>query len=245
MRHALPLSLLAVLLAGCASEPKTADLNGIWINQAAIDAAVKGDNLRQALLANGPALEWDFDTRNGQAKFSNGFELAEGKLLNEEGGWKVDFYGDYEENLSLKGNELRQAASESGPEQRFARPKENVPTDAPPGTSFEEALYGAYMGGKWRITSGDGQGGEVIFHPDGKVEGLPNLDRYALCLAGDCASMSGEFDSLWLQNGQQGGAWIFSRHAGQLTISEAVNQAQADEMPDLHPGKQRWVLEQE
>lgn len=124
-------------------------------------------------------------------------------------------------------------------------PSPSVQTDAPPGTSFEEALYGAYMGGKWRITSGDGQGSEVIFHPDGNVEGLPNLDRYALCLAGDCASMSGEFDSLWLQNGQQGSAWIFSRHAGQLVISEAVNHAQADEMPDLHPGKQRWVLQQE
>ena len=45
MRKALALSLLAVLLGGCASDPADRDISGTWINQAAIDAAAKGGYL--------------------------------------------------------------------------------------------------------------------------------------------------------------------------------------------------------
>ena len=41
MRKALALSLLAVLLGGCASDPADRDISGTWINQAAIDAEVR------------------------------------------------------------------------------------------------------------------------------------------------------------------------------------------------------------
>lgn len=42
MRKALALSLLAMFLGGCASDPADRDISGIWINQVAIDAAAKG-----------------------------------------------------------------------------------------------------------------------------------------------------------------------------------------------------------
>jgi hypothetical protein len=82
----------------------------------------------------------------------------------------------------------------------------------------------------------------VLFNTDGSVQGLPGAERYALCLAGDCAAMSGEFDSLWLQLGEQGQSWIFERDGNQLRVFEALNRAQIDEMPDFYKGQQRWLL---
>ena len=41
MRKALVLSLLAIVLGGCASEPARRDISGVWINQAAIDAILR------------------------------------------------------------------------------------------------------------------------------------------------------------------------------------------------------------
>ena len=76
-------------------------------------------------------------------------------------------------------------------------------------------------------------------------DGLPGAERFALCLAGDCAAMSGEYDSLWLQLGQEGNEWIFVRDGDQLQIFEALNRAQPDEMPDLYPGPERWLLERD
>ncbi|WP_397450617.1 hypothetical protein [Pseudomonas sp. NA-150] len=244
MRVALALSLLAALLSGCASHPR--DPDGVWINQAAIDAAVKGGNLRQALLANGPNLEWQINTKAGQASFSNGFELGEGKITSAaDGKYHIEFYGHSFEELKIKGDDLTQAASDSGPEQHFVQPKEPSPAGAPPGSSFEKALYTAYMGGKWKITDGEGAGSTVQFHPDGSVDGLPGNDRYALCLAGDCAAMSSENDSLWLEKNKHGNAWIFMRKGDKLEILQAMNQAGADDMPDLHPGPRKWLLERD
>ncbi|KPW91784.1 MULTISPECIES: hypothetical protein [Pseudomonas syringae group] len=245
MRSALAISLLAVILGGCASH---ADRNpdGTWINQTAIDAAVKQGNLRQALLANGPNLEWKINSKANQAIYSNGFELGEGKIVSAaEGKLHIDFYGNFFEDLSVKGDELVQAASESGPEQHFQKPENSAPEGAQPGTSFEKALYGAYMGGKWTIVEGDGQGSTVQFMPDGSVQGLPENDRYALCLAGDCAAMSGEYDSMWLEKAEKGNPWIFARKGKQLEIFQAMNNAGADQMPELRPGPRRWLLEQQ
>ncbi|WP_213878168.1 hypothetical protein [Pseudomonas sp. dw_358] len=242
MRHALAFTLVAALLGGCASHDNV-DPSGIWINQNAIDAAAKGGSLRQALLANGPNLEWHLDTKTGQASYSNGFEQGEGKLIaSKPGFWTVDFYGSHSEALETKGGQLLQSPSDSTPQQSFVKPKKAVPADAPPGTSFEEALYGAYLAGNWKIVEGPGQGGVVHFTPDGRLEGIDGLDRYALCLAGDCAAMSGEFDSMWMEKDQQGNAYIFRRDGDSLDILEAVNQAKPDEMPDLHPGARRWLL---
>lgn len=221
MRKALVMSLLTLVLGGCASEPAHRDISGVWINQAAIDAAAKGGNLREALLANGPNLEWDIDAKRAQANYTNGFERVEGKLMPENKGvWQVSFYGSSATVLSLAGDQLIQAAAESDPQQSFVRSPVSVTSDAPLGSSFEAALKSAYLGGQWHIVSGQGQGGEVTFLPDGQIKGLPGSSIYALCLAGDCASMSGEYDSLWLQQGDTGAAhilcatarsWKFSR----------------------------------
>jgi hypothetical protein len=243
MRPVLVVLLGAWLLGGCANKPT--DPNGIWINQAAIDAAVEGGNLREALLAYGPNLEWRIDGQRRLASFSNGFELGEGQLVSQDAGrFRVDFYGDYHEYLDLSDSQLLQHASEAWPEQRFVR-SPSTAADAPPGGSFEQALYRAYLGGTWEIRQGLGEGGLVLFHPDGRVEGLPGAERYALCLAGDCAAMSGEHDSLWLQLGEQGQAWIFQRDGEQLGIFEALNRAQFDEMPDYYKGPQRWLLQRD
>jgi hypothetical protein len=243
MRARFALSLLVALLSGCASHtPKNPD--GTWINQAAIDAAAEGGNLRQSLLAYGPNLEWNINTKASQAIASNGFELSEGKIAsNADGKLRVDFYGNSSEELAFKGDDLVQSASDTGPEQHFRAPKEAAPAGAQPGTSFERALYTAYLGGKWTIVNGDGQGSVVEFQPDGSVSGLPGNDRYALCLAGDCAAMSGEYDSMWLEKNERGNPWIFVRQGKQLEIFQAVNNAQSTEMPDLRPGERHWVLE--
>jgi hypothetical protein len=229
------------LLGGCASPPD--DPGGIWINQAAIDAASSGGKLREALAAHGPNLEWRIDSLRRRAVFSNGFELGEGQLIGERGAnWQVLFYGDYRETLSLEDDELVQQASDAWPEQRFVRPDNPPASDGPAGSSFEQALYANYLGGTWQIRQGSGEGGQVRFHPDGRVEGLPRAEFYALCLAGDCATMSGEHDSLWLQQGNQGDTWLFELSGRRLQIFEAVNHAHPDEMPVYLPGPRRWLL---
>lgn len=244
MRH-LSLLLLASLLNGCAGN-SSSDPSGVWINQAAIASAVQNGSLQEALLAHGPTLEWQLDAPRQRAQASNGFELSEGQLSQTtEGQWRVDFDGDYQETLGLEHDQLIQQASATGPEQRFERPTQAVTANAPPGSHFEQALYATYMGGTWTIRQGPGEGGLVLFHPDGRLEGLPGAERYALCLAGDCAAMSGEQDSLWLQLGEQGSPWIFVRVQDRLEIFEALNRAQIDEIPDYAPGARRWLLERD
>jgi hypothetical protein len=246
MRKALALSLVALFLGGCASNPADRDISGTWINQAAIDAAAKGGPLREALQAYGPNLEWNVNTKAAQARYTNGFENVEGKLLGEEsGGWKVDFYGSSASELKRDGKRLNQAANDNEPEQVFDRALIQVPDGAPIGASFERALYTAYMGGNWKIVSGPGEGSSVQFQADGQVAGLPGADRYALCLAGDCASMSGGNDNMWLQLSGQGNTWIFARKGKEMEILQAVNTAQADEMPQFTPGERKWLLEKQ
>jgi hypothetical protein len=241
MRGLLIALIGTALLNGCASTPQ--DFSGTWINQSAIEAAVESGNLREALLAYGPNLEWQLDRQRGQARFSNGFEHADGTLERQaDGRFQVQFYGDYQESLSLAGNELLQAPSATWPEQRFIRAPASSSPSAVLGSSFERALYDAYLGGTWLIQEGLGEGGLVLFQPDGTLQGLPGAERYALCLAGDCAAMSGESDSIWLQLGDQGNSWLFEREGNQLYIFEALNRAQADEMPDYYKGTQRWLL---
>ncbi|QAX82356.1 hypothetical protein C2E19_00215 [Pseudomonas sp. DTU12.3] len=246
MRKALALSLLAIFLGGCASNPADRDISGTWINQVAIDAAAKGGPLREALQAYGPNLEWDVNTKASQARYTNGFENVEGRLLGEKSGaWKVDFYGSSASELKRDGGQLQQAASENEPEQLFDRAQIPVPEGAPIGASFERALYSAYLGGSWTIASGQGEGSTVQFQADGQVSGLPGADRYALCLAGDCASMSSTNDNMWLQFNGQGNAYIFARKGKELEIFQAVNTALADEMPQYTPGERKWLLEKQ
>ncbi|MDE1168670.1 MAG: hypothetical protein PW845_25630 [Pseudomonas sp.] len=243
MRKALAFSLLAAILGGCASNPADRDIGGTWINQAAIDAASKGGSLREALQANGPNLEWDVNTKAGQARYTNGFENVEGKLVDDQSGtWKVDFYGSSASELRRDGRSLHQAATENEPDQTFEQAKDPAPEGAPLGANFERALYGSYLGGSWKIASGPGEGSTVQFQSDGSVQGLPGADRYALCLAGDCASMSGGNDTIWLQQAGQGNSWVFTRKGKKLDIFQAVNNAHADEMPTLSPGAQQWEL---
>ena len=244
MRKALVLSLLAVVLGGCASKPAHRDISGVWINQAAIDAAAHGGNLRDALLAYGPNLEWDIDAKNATANYTNGFESVEGKLIPEDDGtWQVSFYGSSSTGLSLEGEELIQGETDAEPRQPFVRPRITAASDAPLGASFETALNSAYLGGQWRVTSGMGKGNQVTFLADGQVNGLPNTQNYVLCLAGDCASMSGEHDSLWLQQGEIGAAHIFVRNGPRLEIFQALDSAEPDDMPQFYPGKLEWSLE--
>ena len=239
MRQALPLALAALLLGGCASH-KPEDFNGTWINQDAITAAVKGGSLRQALNEHGPVLEWKLDVATQQASFSNGYEAVDGQMAINEKQMQANFQGDLVEKLALDGNELK-TTDRSGAEQTFVRTKQ--PGDAPLGGSFEKALYQAYLGGNWKIVEGQGKGASVRFDDTGNVTGLPGPDRFALCLAGDCATMGGSNDSLWLERNQRGAPFILKRDGDKLEIFQAVNRAQPDEMPVLAAGKRQWVLE--
>lgn len=238
MRQALPLALAALLLSGCASH-KPEDFNGTWINQAAIDAASNNGSLRQALDTHGPVLEWKLDVTRQQASFSNGFEAADGRLSADQKHWQASFEGGQTEQLELDGDELKATAA-NGSERTFVRAAQAG--NAPLGATFEKALYQAYLGGDWKIIEGQGQGATVRFGDTGNVTGLPGPDRFALCLAGDCASMGGNNDSLWLERNQRGAPFIFKRDGNTLTIYQAVNTANADEIPQLSPGPRQWVL---
>ncbi|WP_416421818.1 hypothetical protein RAM80_17935 [Pseudomonas sp. App30] len=245
MRHALVLPLLAALLSGCASHSNV-DPSGVWINQKAIDTAAKGQGLRDALGANGPVLEWQLNSKAGQVSFSNGFERAQGNLQPlGKGKWAADFQGHQQLQLTTDDDELILAASQSGPKQVFVKPKTSVDPGAPLGSSFEQALYAAYLGGEWKIVEGAGEGGVVHFMANGQLAGFPNADRYALCLAGDCATMTGDADSMWIELNKQGAPYIFKRDGKQLEIFEVVNQAQADEMPSFKAGARRWLLKKQ
>ncbi|KIC84414.1 hypothetical protein [Pseudomonas sp. C5pp] len=239
MRQALPLALAALLLGGCASH-KPEDFNGTWINQDAITAAVKGGSLRQALNEHGPVLEWKLDVATQQASFSNGYEAVDGQMTINEKQMQANFQGSLVEQLALDGDELK-TTDRSGAEQTFVRTKQAG--DAPLGGSFEKALYQAYLGGNWKIVEGQGKGASVRFGDTGNVTGLPGPDRFALCLAGDCATMGGSNDSLWLERNQRGAPFILKRDGDKLEIFQAVNRAQPDEMPVLAAGKRQWVLE--
>lgn len=247
MRKALVASsLLALLLGGCASNPADRDVSGTWVNQVAIDAASKGGPLREALQAYGPNLEWEVNAKAGQARYFNGFEIAEGKLQSENANaWSVDFYGSSATELMRDGKQLLQVANDNEPEQLFDRAQDPAPEGAPLGANFERTLYSAYMGGRWKIASGTGNGATVQFQANGQVTGLPGADQYSLCLAGDCASMSGGYDSIWLQQGGQGKPWIFVRKGNQLEIFQAINTAQGDEVPSFTPGQRQWLLEKQ
>lgn len=141
-----------------------------------------------------------------------------------------------------KGKQLLQVANDNEPEQLFARAKDPAPEGAPLGANFERCTR-LPVGGDWKIGDGTGGGMAVRFQADGKVAGLPGVDRYSLCLAGDCASMSGGYDSIWLQLNGQGNPWIFARKGEQLEIFQAINTAQADEVPSFTPGPRQWLLE--
>lgn len=241
MRQALPLALAALLLSGCASH-KPEDFNGTWINQDAIKAAVKGGSLRQALTEHGPVFEWKLDVAHQQASFSNGFEAADGQLSANEKDWQASFQDGQTEQLALDGDKLK-TTTQSGVQQTFVRVKQ--PGSSPLGGSFEKALYQAYLGGDWKIIDGQGKGTAVRFSDTGNVSGLPGPDRFALCLAGDCATMGGSNDSLWLERKQRGAPFIIKRDGDKLEIFQAVNRAQPDEMPVLAAGARQWVLEKD
>lgn len=244
MRYPLPLFLLlgSALLGGCASSP--GDIAGTWINQPAIDAAAEHGRLREALLAYGPNLEWRFAPQRHTAWASNGVDIAEGHLARSgEDAWRVTFHGDFGESFVLDGDELLQQPSASAPEQRFVA---RQATDAErPGQAFEAALYAALLGGDWEIREGAGQAGLVRFHPDGRVEGLPGAEQYALCLSGDCAARSDEHEILWLQNATQGREWLFRLDGDQLSIYLALNQALHTDTPRYRPGRRVWLLERD
>ena len=220
---------------------KSRGLGDVYKRQA-IKAAVKGGSLRQALNEHGPVFEWKLDVANQQASYSNGFEAADGQLTANEKQWQASFEGGQVEQLALDGDELK-STDQSGAQQTFVRAKQ--PGNAPLGGSFEKALYQSYLGGDWKIVEGQGQGGVVRFADNGSVTGLPGPDRYALCLAGDCASMGGSNDSLWLERNQRGAPFIFKRDGDKLEIFQAVNRAQPDEMPELAAGNRQWVLEKD
>jgi hypothetical protein len=240
MHHFLPVLLASLMLAGCASAPKNP--SGTWINQNAIDAAVQNGTLREALLAYGPNLEWQVDAQRQRASFSNGFQQNEGRLtLDQNGHYQVAFNADHQEQLQLSGGKLIQAASDTWPEQQFTPV---TPSASTVGGSFIQALYAAYLGGTWEITEGIGRGGLVQFAPDGSVKGLPGAERYALCLAGDCAAMNGDSDGIWLQLGNQGDSWLFEREGKEIRVYEALNQAPADQIASYRKGLQRWKLVQ-
>lgn len=241
-----PLLISLILLGGCAQTQQTADINGLWINQAAIDTAAQGRPLLKALDANGMNLEWNIDTRTNKAQLSNAFERGEGQLrLKAPGIWVVDYDGHGTNELQLDGNQLIQQTTEDSAGQVFRRPAQPASTSAKWGTTFRQALNSAYMGGQWKIIEGQGTGSLVNFSADGSMSGLGNNDRYELCLGGDCATQGAGNDTLYLGKGDAGDGWIFVRYGKRMEILKAINQSLSDEIPQLTPGPRQWLLEKQ
>ncbi|MCW1245547.1 hypothetical protein OC610_14105 [Pseudomonas sp. SAICEU22] len=242
MRKMLVFTLF--LLAGCSHTPEETDINGIWINQAAIDAAAQGQSLRKTFATHGSNLEWDFDTRTAKAQVTSGFEIGEGQLLQKSPDtWIVDYNGYGTDELRFDGKQLIQLAKEHAPQQVFSRPAQAAKTD--PRHTFRHALNSAYMGGQWKIVDGQGTGNIVVFTADGRVSGLSKTDRYELCLDGDCASQGAGNDTLYLGTEDLGDSWIFVRKGKQLEILQAINLSRPDGVPQLTPGLRRWLLEKQ
>ncbi|WP_073526184.1 hypothetical protein [Pseudomonas fluorescens] len=244
MHKLLILSLL--LLGGCKHAPQPEDISGRWINQAAIDSAAQGRPLLRAIDAHGLNLEWNIDTQGAKAQFSNAFEQGEGRLVPEAPGkWAVDYNGHDTDELQLDGNQLIQQTSKNVAAQVFRRPAHPAPASAKRGTTFRQALNSAYMGGQWTIIEGQGRGNTVAFKADGSLSGLAQHDQYKLCLGGDCATQGAGHDTLYLGRGDVGDEWIFVRYGNRMEILKAINQSQADEIPQLAPGPRQWLLEKQ
>ena len=80
MRKALALSLLALFLGGCASDPADRDISGTWINQVAIDAAAQE---RGHVRLDWVALEWNEPALNFYEKLG-ARRLDDWKMLRLE-----------------------------------------------------------------------------------------------------------------------------------------------------------------
>jgi hypothetical protein len=244
MRTLLALGLM--LLGGCTQTSQTNDINGLWINQAAIDSAAQGRPLLRAIDAHGLNLEWNIDTRSGKAQVSNAFESGEGQLRPKAPGvWTVDYNGHGTDELHLDGKQLIQQTTRNYAAQRFTRPGQPIVEGARWGTTFRLALNSAYMAGQWKIIEGQGAGNLVVFNADGGVSGLAQNDRYELCLGGDCATQGAGNDTLYLGKGDVGASWIFIRYGKQLEILQAINLSRPDEIPQLTPGPRQWLLEKQ
>jgi hypothetical protein len=174
---------------------------------------------------------------------SSGFERGEGQLLQKSANaWTVDYNGYGTDELRLDGKRLTQLAKEHVPQQVFSRPTKTAKPHAKWAGTFRSALNAAYMGGQWKIIDSHGTGQLVVFTEDGHVSGLPGTDRYELCLDGDCASQGAGNDTLYLGTGDRSDTWIFVRKGMQLEIFQALNTAQADEIPQFTPGPRQWLL---
>jgi hypothetical protein len=133
--------------------------------------------------------------------------------------------------LELDGDELR-AINPAGAEQHFVRSE--AASNAPLGGSFERRCTKPSWAATGRSSRARAKA-PVRFSDTGNVTGLPGVDRFAVCLAGDCATMGGGNDSMWLERNQRGAPWIFKRDGDTLEIFQAVNRAQPDEMPSWLP----------
>lgn len=244
MRKLILISLS--LLGGCALAQQATDINGLWINQAAIDSAAQGRPLLKMLDAHGMNLEWNIDTRTGQAQVSNAFESSEGRLMaTTRSTWVVDYDGHGTDGLRLEGDLLIQQTKENIPGQTFRRAVQPAPTAARWGTTFRLALNSAYLGGQWKIVEGHGVGNTVAFEPDGRVSGLAHIDRYELCLGGDCASQGAGNDIIYLGKGATGDGWVFVRYGNQMEILQAINHSGPEEIPHLSAGPRQWLLQRQ
>ena len=241
-----PVLIGLALLGGCTHVSQPVDISGIWINQAAIDAAAQGRPLLNSLQANGRNLEWNVDTRTGQAHASSAFEVDEGQLLPKApGAWTVDHNGYGRDELQLKDQQLLQLPRKDLPGQVFQRAHPSTTEGAQWGSTFRQALNSAYMGGPWKILEGEGAGGTVVFNAHGNLSGLGKNDRYELCLGGDCATQGAGNDTLYLGKGDAGDSWIFVRNGNTLEIFQAINHSRPDEIPQLSPGQRQWLLEKQ
>lgn len=237
MRTLLTLGVL--LLSGCTHPSVGTDIEGVWINQSVIDLAAQG----QPLNIHGTPLEWHIDTRAGKAQVRNGFEMSEGRLLlKSSNAWIVDYGGGDIDELQFDGKQLIQATRQYVPQAVFSRPTESVETAENWVNTFVNTLNAAYMAGEWSIVEGAGKGTTATFTAQGRVSGLGQADRYKLCLDGDCRSQGAGNETLFLGHAGTDDTWIFVRKGKQLEIFQAVDTAQAGEIPQFTPGPRQWLL---
>jgi hypothetical protein len=209
-----------------AAEPVPA---GTWINQTALDAVRAAQGVRAAAGTFAPATDLTFAATGNRVTFGNQMEQ-----------WEGTWHRTAPRRLEIAG--LYNGGSRPPAVAQFSADGRTFKLRPPGGAAgkgartysravdFPSALNAALIAGRYRPPASCACGPAVTFRADGTVRGIAGYTHYAVCVAGDCASMT-DADTLTL-TGKAGARVVYYRfEADRLELRSARNTAAADEKP--------------
>jgi hypothetical protein len=222
------LVFVSVSVSALAADPA---LTGTWINQTALDAARAAHGVHVAAAAFSPATELTFAADSNRVTFGNQMEQWVG-TWRRTGPRRFEIAGLFD-----GGTRKDPAVLQLAPDNRTFTLRapgraagERALTFARATTGFAPALNAAVIAGRYRPPASCACGPAVTFRTDGTVRGITGYTHYAVCVAGDCASMT-DADSLTL-SGKAGTKVVYYRFDGdRLELRSVRNTAAADEKP--------------